>query len=58
MNWLTNDWHQLLTHPWLEIALIADSVLCGALIVAERERKLKPAGLRTMILICLGSTVM
>jgi putative Mg2+ transporter-C (MgtC) family protein len=57
MNWLTNDWHQLLTHPWLEIALIADSVLCGALIGAERERKLKPAGLRTMILICLGSTV-
>ncbi len=57
MNWLTNDWHQLLTHPWLEIALIADSVLCGALIGAERERKLKPAGLRTMILICLGSAV-
>ncbi|MFI3187718.1 MAG: MgtC/SapB family protein [Methylococcaceae bacterium] len=27
------------------------------MIGTERERKLKPAGLRTMILICLGSTV-
>ena len=39
------------------MALIAASVLCGSLIGTERERKLKPAGLRTMILICLGSTV-
>lgn len=57
MNWLTNDWHLLLTHPWLEIVLVADSVLCGSLIGAEREWKLKPVGLRTMILICLGSSV-
>ena len=57
MYWLTNDWQQFLPHPWLEIALIAASVLCGSLIGTERERKLKPAGLRTMILICLGSTV-
>ncbi len=39
------------------MALIAASVLCGSMIGTERERKLKPAGLRTMILICLGSTV-
>ena len=57
MNWLINDWQQFLLHPWLEIALIVASVLCGSLIGTERERKLKPAGLRTMILICLGSTV-
>ena len=57
MYWLTNDWHQFLPHPCLEMALIAASVLCGSLIGTERERKLKPAGLRTMILICLGSTV-
>jgi len=57
MNWLINDWQQFLPHPWLEIALIVASVLCGSLIGTERERKLKPAGLRTMILICLGSTV-
>jgi putative Mg2+ transporter-C (MgtC) family protein len=57
MNWLINDWHQFLPHPWMEMALIAASVLCGSMIGTERERKLKPAGLRTMILICLGSTV-
>ncbi len=57
MDWLTKDWHQLMTHPWLEIVLVANSVLCGALIGTERERKLKPVGLRTMILICLGSSV-
>lgn len=57
MNWLTNDWHQLMAHPWLEIVLVSNSVVCGALIGTERERKLKAAGLRTMILISLGSTV-
>jgi len=57
MSLLTNDWHLLLPHPWLEILLVADSILCGALIGIERERKLKPVGLRTMILICLGSTI-
>jgi putative Mg2+ transporter-C (MgtC) family protein len=57
MNWLINDWHQLLTHPWLEILLVVDPCLCGAMIGIERERKLKPVGLRTMILICLGSTI-
>lgn len=31
--------------------------LCGAIVGAERERKGKPAGLRTNILICLGATL-
>lgn len=33
------------------------SFLCGAIVGAERERKGKPAGLRTNILICLGATL-
>lgn len=33
------------------------AVLCGGLIGIERERRGKPAGLRTTILICLGSTL-
>ncbi|MBU1882206.1 MgtC/SapB family protein, partial [bacterium] len=33
------------------------SVLCGALIGLEREWARKQAGFRTMILICLGSTL-
>lgn len=33
------------------------AVICGGLIGIERERRGKPAGLRTNILICLGSTL-
>lgn len=57
MNWLTEDWHRLLSAPWADIALTLVSVVCGALIGAEREKRVKPAGLRTMMLICLGSAV-
>jgi putative Mg2+ transporter-C (MgtC) family protein len=35
----------------------AVAVLCGVMIGIERESKGKPAGLRTLVLICLGSTV-
>lgn len=57
MSWLTGDWHQLLAKPWDNVALAAIVILCGALIGTEREKKVKPAGLRTMILIGLGSAV-
>lgn len=33
------------------------SVLCGGLVGLERELKNKPAGIKTNILICLGSTI-
>jgi len=33
------------------------AVLCGGLLGIERERKKRPAGLRTYILVCLGSTL-
>lgn len=46
-----------LPSPWLEIVLALTSVACGAILGAERERHEKPAGLRTLILVCLGSTV-
>ena len=41
--------------PWLEILLALVAVVCGAIVGAERERREKPAGLRTLILVCLGS---
>jgi len=46
-----------LPSPWAEILLALASVACGAILGAERERHEKPAGLRTLILVCLGSTV-
>jgi len=48
------DW---LSAPWLEVVLALTSVACGAIVGAERERHEKPAGLRTLTLVCLGSTV-
>ncbi len=36
---------------------ILASALCGAVIGMERERRHKPAGLRTLVLIALGSTI-
>ena len=44
-----------LPSPWLEIVLVIGAVLCGAVIGTERQRHDKPAGLRTLILVCLGS---
>ena len=42
---------------WFVAERLGASILCGALIGLEREWARKQAGLRTMILICLGSTL-
>lgn len=57
MNWLINDWYVLLGSPWSYLALTLSAIVCGTIVGAEREKKVKPAGLRTMILIVLGSTL-
>jgi len=36
---------------------VLTAIFCGLIVGQERERKEKPAGLRTMTLICLGSTI-
>jgi putative Mg2+ transporter-C (MgtC) family protein len=55
MSWLIESWHILLPKPWAPIALAVLAVLCGACVGVERERREKPAGLRTMALVALGS---
>jgi putative Mg2+ transporter-C (MgtC) family protein len=55
MSWLIESWHILLPKPWAPIALAVLAVLCGAWVGSERERREKPAGLRTMALVALGS---
>lgn len=47
----------ILPQPWSEMALTAIAFLCGAIIGVERERSDKPAGLRTLVLICVGSAI-
>jgi len=37
--------------------LLIVSIVCGALVGIEREYSVKPAGIRTNILICVGSTL-
>jgi len=56
-HWFTHDLHGLLSAPWLQIVLVLVSAACGAIIGGERERQEKAAGLRTLILVSLGSTV-
>jgi putative Mg2+ transporter-C (MgtC) family protein len=53
--WLIDSWRTLLPTPWMEIAIACISLVCGAIIGSERERNEKPAGLRTLILVCLGA---
>jgi putative Mg2+ transporter-C (MgtC) family protein len=57
MIWLIQSWHVLLPKPWAAILLVIIAVLCGSWVGSERERRDKPAGLRTMALVALGATV-
>ena len=41
----------------IKFITILVSVVCGALVGLERERAEKPAGLRTVIMICVGATI-
>jgi putative Mg2+ transporter-C (MgtC) family protein len=51
------DLHQVVGTPWCEIVCILMAFVCGAVVGFEREKGHKPAGLRTQILICLGSAI-
>ncbi len=57
MNSLLSDWHKLLGPPWAAITLAFVAIVCGWIVGAERQRREKPAGLRTMLMVCLGSAV-
>ncbi len=51
------DIHLLVDDHWAGVIATVSAVVCGALIGAERQRAQKPAGMRTLILICLGSAI-
>jgi putative Mg2+ transporter-C (MgtC) family protein len=57
MNWFVESWHLLLPKPWAHVLLAISATLCGSWIGSERERREKPAGLRTMALVALGAAV-
>ena len=51
------DLHLLVSTPWCEAISILMAFVCGAIVGFEREKGHKPAGLRTQILICVGSAI-
>lgn len=55
MDWLTGNLRLVLQAPLAQVALALVALLCGGIIGSERERKEKAAGLRTLILVSLGS---
>ncbi len=54
--WL-GDIHAVVGPQWAGILSTAAAVVCGGLIGLERQRARKPTGLRTLVLICLGSAI-
>src|SRR5438309_1976029 len=57
MNWLALNWREALAQPWANLSLAIVAVLCGSVVGAEREKKEKPAGFRTLTLVSLGSAI-
>ena len=55
--WILGSWRADGTALWLDPVLAVAAVLCGLLVGGERQRREKPAGLRTLSLVCLGSAV-
>jgi putative Mg2+ transporter-C (MgtC) family protein len=51
------DLRAVVPPPLSEITLVAVAFLCGMTVGLERERHEKPAGLRTIVLICTGSAI-
>jgi putative Mg2+ transporter-C (MgtC) family protein len=55
--WLWESLWGRLPGPLVAIFLVLSAILCGALLGDERQRREKPAGLRTIVLVCLGAAV-
>jgi len=57
MEWFIRDWHSLFPHVVVNPLLALVAVVCGSIVGVERERREKPAGLRTLTLVSLGAAV-
>jgi putative Mg2+ transporter-C (MgtC) family protein len=55
LDWLSANLRTTLHPPLVQIALALVALVCGTIIGTERQKREKPAGLRTLILVCLGS---
>jgi len=57
VSWVWQSLWGKLPTPLLEITLTVFAILCGAFLGDERQQREKPAGLRTLVLVCLGSAI-
>ena len=55
-GWM-GDVHSLLPHHYCWVIVTVLAIACGAIIGVERGKRQKRAGLRTMMLICLGASI-
>ncbi len=51
------DLYKVLPMPLCCLVLVVCAIFCGTLIGLEREHRSKPAGVKTVSLICVGSTI-
>jgi putative Mg2+ transporter-C (MgtC) family protein len=56
-SWIWESWTTHGSAVWVDPILALAAILCGLLLGGERQRREKPAGLRTLALVCLGSAV-
>ncbi len=56
-TWLLGSWRGHADPVWMNPLLVVVAIVCGSMLGGERERREKPAGLRTLALVCLGSAV-
>jgi putative Mg2+ transporter-C (MgtC) family protein len=56
-EWLFQNWRLVMHTPWREIFIALVAVLCGGIVGSERQKREKPAGMRTLVLVSLGSAV-
>jgi putative Mg2+ transporter-C (MgtC) family protein len=54
-SWLWQSWLGYWSAPWVDAVLALGALVCGMLVGGERQRRDKPAGLRTLSLVCLGA---
>ena len=56
-SWICDSWYHHGSTLWVDPLLAIAAVICGLLLGGERQRREKPAGLRTLSMVCLGSAV-
>ncbi len=57
VSWLWQSLWGRLPSPVIEITLVIFAILAGTFLGDERQRREKPAGLRTLVLVCLGAAL-